>query len=345
MKSLLWFNPENDLALAVGDRPYTPPRAAIALRKAGALLPSLWADESDIILTEVPTPVDPTLHPRPWGWSSFTRSALLRCGIAEENLPSADRIRRMRQLSHRRSASHLLRLIGYPDRLIPVETFSVDQAVRTIAGFGGKAFIKLPWSCSGRGVIDSGTIPTQRLPEIINGMISRQRSVMVEPCYNRLQDFAALFHCRQGQVTFRGLSLFSTDATGHYSGNIVAPQNRIEAAIAADISPLLPGLEKALEQIYADDYEGWLGIDMLLHSDSDGHRHIAPCIEINMRMTMGVAALLAAQSPLNPWEEATLRVAMPGETLHRNAITFSAIPPLSGTPLSDPVITLSPDAD
>lgn len=342
MKSLLWFNPENDLALAVGDRPYTPPRAAIALRRAGALLPSLWADESDIILTEVPTQVDPTLHPLPWGWSSFTRSVLLRCGIAEENLPSADRISRMRQLSHRRSASRLLRIIGHPDRLIPIEATSSPQAMNAIERFGGKAFIKLPWSCSGRGVIDSWTIPTQRLPEIIKGMISRQGSVMVEPRYNRLRDFAALFHCRRGHVSFRGLSFFSTDSAGHYSGNIVAPQNRIEAAIGADISPLIPGLEKALQQIYADDYEGWLGIDMLLHSGSDDHQHIAPCIEINMRMTMGVAALLASQSPLNPWDNALLRVALPGQTVPRQALTFSALPPEPDTPLTEPVIVLAP---
>ncbi|MDE6322723.1 MAG: hypothetical protein K2L46_07060 [Paramuribaculum sp.] len=345
MASLLWFNPENDLALAAGTSQYTPPRAAIALRRAGAYLPRLWAGDSDVILTDLSATVDPTLHPRPWGWSSFTSSVFRRCGIAGENLPAPDRIQQMRQLSHRRSASRLLQLIGYPDRLIPVESFSIEQAIETIAGFGGKAFIKLPWSCSGRGVIDSGNLPLHKLREVVSGMISRQGSVMVEPRYNRIRDFATLFHAENGHVRFRGLSLFSTDSGGHYSGNIVAHQSKIEAAVATDLSALIPTLEKALEQIYGDCYDGWLGIDMLIHADTYGRRQLAPCIEINMRMTMGVAALLAAGSPINPWDEAILHVAMPGETLHRNAITFSAVPPLPGIPLTYPVITLSPASD
>ncbi|MDE5685092.1 MAG: hypothetical protein K2I26_00890, partial [Paramuribaculum sp.] len=60
------------------------------------------------------------------------------------------------------------------------------------------------------------------------------------------------------------------------------------------------------------------------------------------RMTMGVAALLASQSPLNPWDNALLRVALPGQTVPLRALTFSALPPAPDTPLTEPVIILAP---
>ena len=44
------FNPENDLALGLNCRHYTPPPHAAAIHRAGALLPMWWAEETDLIL-------------------------------------------------------------------------------------------------------------------------------------------------------------------------------------------------------------------------------------------------------------------------------------------------------
>ena len=44
------FNPENDLALGLGCRHYTPPPHAAAIHRAGALLPMWWANEDDLVL-------------------------------------------------------------------------------------------------------------------------------------------------------------------------------------------------------------------------------------------------------------------------------------------------------
>ncbi|MDE7026821.1 MAG: hypothetical protein K2O87_02750, partial [Duncaniella freteri] len=49
-QNLNLFNPENDLALAIGCRHYTPPPHAAALHRAGALLPAWWAETDDMIL-------------------------------------------------------------------------------------------------------------------------------------------------------------------------------------------------------------------------------------------------------------------------------------------------------
>ena len=44
------FNPENDLALALGCRHYTPPPHAVAIHNAGALLPMWWAEKEDRVI-------------------------------------------------------------------------------------------------------------------------------------------------------------------------------------------------------------------------------------------------------------------------------------------------------
>ena len=50
--NIYWFNPENDIALGLDARGgFTPPRAAVAMRQAGALLPLLWAGDDDRVLT------------------------------------------------------------------------------------------------------------------------------------------------------------------------------------------------------------------------------------------------------------------------------------------------------
>ena len=48
--NLFIFNPEHDLALAVGDGPYTPPAEVVKIRKELALLPALFAGNSDFII-------------------------------------------------------------------------------------------------------------------------------------------------------------------------------------------------------------------------------------------------------------------------------------------------------
>ena len=49
-KKLFVFNPEHDLALAVGSGSYTPPAEVIKLRKEKSLLPALFADNGDFVL-------------------------------------------------------------------------------------------------------------------------------------------------------------------------------------------------------------------------------------------------------------------------------------------------------
>lgn len=308
------FNPENDLALAAGTAHFTPPRAAREVHAAGALLPLWWAGEDDVVIApEAMAPeaerlrreyglkghtawnIEATLpwSAAPWGWSADARRQFVDAGIDRRLLPDDAWLARHRELSHRRTSIALLRALGEREELIPTEARTPDEALEAITRWGGDAYIKLPWSGSGRGVFRTKGMSAERLISYIEGFIRRQSSVMVEKTRRKEKDFAMLFEATEDGVKFRGLSYFVTDGRGAYGGNMVAEQSDIVRAISTDPRYLAPQLEKALGKIIGDDYRGWLGVDMMTERlPGEAGLGIVPCVEVNLRMTMGVAALL-----------------------------------------------------
>ncbi len=317
MPSIHLFNPENDLALAANDPNYTPPAAALRLRHAAALLPMWWARKGDVILIPEGDMADEArslrdrygLHgepvsqaptgfcPEPWGWSLYTRRLFSQAGVEPQLLPSSEKLQLLRELSHRRTAIKVHRQLQTPAHLIPIEAFSLEEAAEAIARWG-RAVIKLPWSSSGRGVIYSAGIPQKTLHEYIRGIIHRQGSVMIEPCFDKIQDFATLFYCNGTTVEYRGISVFATDSRGCYCGNLLMPQKSLIKKTGYDISKVIPAIEQALTTTLSHHYQGPLGVDMLTYRGSNGTVELAPCIEVNMRNTMGFAAMhMAATLP------------------------------------------------
>lgn len=305
-----FFNPENDLALAVGPKPYTPPKAAVVLREACSGLPLWWAAEGDAVLVndevaaeramrlkqryglegEIVTAVPEGSRPDPWGWSAYTRRLLGSRGAQESLMPDDTTLERMRQLSHRRTAVAIHRILGTDTHMVPVEADSAALALDAVGRFG-RAVIKLPWSSSGRGILYSVTMPRDVLSRQIEGMIRRQGSVTIEPMFDRISDFAALFYIRDSRAEYRGMSAFATDGRGAYAGNIVADQQAIIRHAGFDAESVASDLAAALDKVVSPFYTGWAGVDMLTYVTGRGTVALAPCIEVNLRRTMGVAAL------------------------------------------------------
>lgn len=313
MAVLHLFNPGNDLALAAGTPRYTPPPVATRLEAAGALIPLWFAAPGDLILA--PDSLSPQLERMkaryglegelytpgkahlvtalsPWGWSADTRIRFRSAGVREELLPSDSQLIAHRTLSHRRTSIAILRELGWPQ--LPVEAASVDEALRAVDSFDGRAFVKHPWSCSGRGVFDTANLSPVKLREIVSGGIRRQGSVMIEPAYSKVADFAMLFFCRGGRAEFHGLSLFDTHPGGAYSGNLIAPQQQIAERIGVDTGSLLTVMEAALGRVVAPCYSGPVGVDMMVALNHAGERFIMPCVEANLRFTMGFVAKAVA---------------------------------------------------
>ena len=120
---------------------------------------------------------------------------------------------------------------------------------------------------------------------------------MVEPYYPKVKDFAMEFYSDgQGNVSYLGLSLFHT-VNGAYTGNILAHEEVKREMIIRYVST--DTLQQVQERIkvltgamYKGRYKGPFGIDMMVVAtdEKDGFL-LHPCVEINLRRTMGHVAL------------------------------------------------------
>ena len=86
--------------------------------------------------------------------------------------------------------------------------------------------------------------------------------------------------------------MFDTTETGGYTGNTFVPQAALERVLARQFDGLdiLKQICSAvLSQHIAARYEGPLGVDMMLEKTDKGIM-LHPCIEVNLRRTMGYVA-------------------------------------------------------
>ena len=317
---LLVFNPEHDLALAANLSNFTAPHAGRQLRADLGFIPAIWAAADDCVLVENVEDAERRflrLTRRPfgrfiakeqickhkftavdvWGWDMAIRSYLFRWGIDAAIMPTATQIDDIRQLSHRRYAMQLLDCLQMPGIIgSSCETNQIENIIDRLHS-GEHLVVKAPWSSSGRGVrfmeddvniYDNGWL---------RNVIVKQGSVMVEPYYNKVKDFGMEFVSDgNGSVSYIGLSLFQT-SNGAYTGNILASEEEKENLISRYIPIDL--LKTVQQKICAkmgswlkDQYTGVFGIDMMVVRRDDGDGFLLhPCVEINLRRTMGHVAI------------------------------------------------------
>ncbi|MBD5356417.1 MAG: hypothetical protein HDR88_05360 [Bacteroides sp.] len=243
----------------------------------------------------------------PWGWNLSLRNTLIRKGMPELLLKSELEIDRIRSLSHRRKTipfqQELMALLPRLGVKIAMEFFNEEDVWRFAAQQPG-AYFKMPWSSAGRGVVCRKNMTDLKFREWIHGAIIRQGSVLGEFGYDRAIDFATEWVCRKGEVIFIGLSLFHTSSNGTYISNRVLSQEEIFAVIKSH-SPLwdwnvIEAQREVIKKLISPFYDGPLGIDML----ADKKGSINPCVEINLRMTMGMATILAnSLNNVNKYEQ------------------------------------------
>lgn len=325
MPTIHLFNPESDYALASGSPYYTPPASVVRLRREMALFPASFASEGDAVLVadnldpdEIESsPYFPQANDRgisiihiaelqsgvadrfdrfsPWGWNHQLLHILTAAGMPPRLLKKQPEIDRIRSLSHRRTTIpfqlSLSGLLPHIDIKPACEIKSTDDALNFLRLHPG-AFFKAPWSSSGRGVICCAEMTEEQTAQWIHGIIRRQGSVMGEPGYDRILDFASEWECLDGEAEFVGLSLFRTSSRGKYTGNVTASQENIGKIISSVCqewdSRIIDAQKEALQHLIASGYDGPAGIDMLATSSG----HIVPCVEINLRQTMGMASIL-----------------------------------------------------
>lgn len=319
------FNPDSDYALANGRRWFTPPAHVVAVRRELALLPAIYAAPGDAILLldspavsieslkyhelaaeknlAVATPKDLARHPgifaqhrvEPWGWNAAMRQFALDKLGAETGVPDATAIDNIRRLSHRcTSISFLSTMAQYISQeiTIPEEITDAEEGMKAWRSDRHR-FFKAPWSSSGRGILLADDLEERHVRPWISGVIARQGAVIMEKAYTRRLDFATEWICgRESAPLFLGFSVFRTSRRGKYHSNVNDSQSNLRSIIEshtdADINMIVDMQAKAIESFIAPFYSGPLGIDMLV-TDSGA---VNPCVEINLRHTMGMLPLL-----------------------------------------------------
>ena len=325
------FNPEHDIALAANQERFTAPHAGRQMRADLGFLPALWADDGDMVLVDdVEAAIEAVRHIgkyahdvlfvsladlkamalgdvhdfqiMPWGWDRTVREQLLRADNSLERvLPTMERLAAIREMSSREFASkHLLPLLRDANSGVVGESYYCTSGLETVAVMSrfGKSVLKSPWSSSGRGVryVRQATPDSHTLGWIDN-VIRKQGGIMVEPLYPKVYDFGLEFNALDsGDIEYCGLSLFATQG-GAYTGSVCATESDKREMLSryAEMSQLDSVCRQIigiLQPLMEDVYEGPFGVDMMAVAKDGGEGFwLHPCVELNLRRTMGHVAL------------------------------------------------------
>ncbi len=325
-----YFNPDNDLALANFSTNYTPPASAIKIAEDLSVLPVWYAPEGTKVVVQnmpnqnflyllgkiIPTPVSfieftetidfPNVEITPWGWNPALRKKLLDIGLNEKRLPSMDELKQLRHYSGRQNAVRMLREIKEMNSDFCGESTFIEThetVLKHLSTQPNDSVLKMPYSGSGKGLMWIRNGITDKQTDWCRKVIRSQGGVVVEPVLNKTIDFAMEFKIENHKTTFAGYSLFKTFTSGAYIGNYLLSDKEIENKFMQYVSiQSLIWLQtfyiKKLTEFFPN-YKGCIGVDMMICETSSGYK-IQPCVEINMRMNMGMVARIFYDRYVSP---------------------------------------------
>lgn len=278
-----------------------------ALRQLGFVIPQFILKKE---LSENRLFIDePKNRLLPWGWSPAAHKFLTplkqSCSPDFQNSPVYQWSTEHKNISSRRFALKILNNIinsmsvdwSIENTQLPIICNAPSDIEKAIADWGN-LILKAPWSSSGRGLQPITKTPIHlKVWEKINSVISEQGFIMAEPLLNKVHDMAFLFELKNGCTRFLGVSHFFTNNKGQYGGNWLngLPENQspeltdfIQKCIEVLTQPLINAIDNSP---MAKHYEGVFGIDTLIYRNKNNELRINPCLEINVRHTMGMISL------------------------------------------------------
>lgn len=163
----------------------------------------------------------------------------------------------------------------------------------------GTLLLKGLHSCAGRSHLRLDPDQLDSAGPWVKRIIESHGGLVIEPWHQRVCDFSMLYECEGGGVRWMGGSVMDNDSRGAYLGSRVAPKwtSLLDPGISAWLhrqADIVEWIEdkwpRALERLLPG-YRGPVGIDCLVHRQSDGNLAWRPVVELNVRMTMGRVAL------------------------------------------------------
>ena len=333
------FNPDHDLAMANHDLNYMSPASARQFSTDLALFPAWYAGEQNEVLaasaynlpflnemrrkfpklatmlTEAEIAMTKDVGFVPWGWDSAVYKRFIQLGVSPRALLSQDDLSLIREKSHRLQSVELLKRLQFSHCC--GESFYMTELneLRKYVESRTACLLKAPLSGSGKGLYWCKGSFTPHISDWCRNVIRQQDGVVAEPLYDKVVDFAMQFYADvNGKVQFSGYSLFHTTINGSYDGNLLATdqyiENRLTPYIPLEVlNKVRTTLEKELSHLIDGVYVGYLGVDMMICRSYDVLEHrLHPCVEINLRMNMGMASRIIYDQFVTPDKEGMLKV-------------------------------------
>lgn len=327
--TLYIFNPEHDYALANNDPHFMAPASACQFAdECASFLPFIAADSDAMVFR--PYSKDNRMidfqnvtRVVPWGWDPLVVHQLREVGVSDELLPTSSQLNSLRQLAHRRQTIPAMNFLRArcPELTMPVSPvlLTTETEINDFVAQYHDVLLKSPYSGNGRGNLYAHGCYSETLRRQTLGVIRRQGAILGEQMYDVVQDFAMEFLCCQGNTSFAGYSLFSTLHYG-YAGNLLMSDEAIEARLSqwvevCVLQKLKTLLIEYISREIAPSYNGYVGVDMFVYQ-KDGGYYVNPMVEMNLRMTMGMAAHIIYERFVHPDLTGTMRLVYfpkPGE--------------------------------
>lgn len=263
----------------------------------------------------------PSLRATPWGLSP--QSLRVFTEIRKKHLPELivpDWNPAFARLTGRQTAAECLEKLRerLPGLEIPVTPKFCTQ-MRDIEKYlllqHAPFVVKTPYSSSGRGLLWLHHRKlTEKEKNWILGALRKQGCVSIECGVEKVQDFAMEFYSDgRGEVRYEGLSVFATEQQGAYTGNVLEHPENMRRRLARwsgeeSLDRVQEALTEVLKEVYGPVYTGYLGVDMLIYRGKEGGYAIHPCLEINMRYTMGMVALQLFRRYMAPSAQGDFRI-------------------------------------
>ncbi len=252
--------------------------------------------------TELCKRTEREFSPSPWGWSKTITERFRKFGIPDKLLPTDDILDKIRLFTSKEYATKYIKEFLHDAANSDFKKHFVGDCMRfettiELPEIKERTIFKSPWSSSGRGVFAGDSLYSPSIREKLIGFIKRQGGFVADKYYDKILDFALEFRIEsKKEVSFLGYSVFVAADNGYYGSNIIASQKVLHKMIletGIDDTVLQWTIEQhkfMLKKHFGDYYTGIVGIDLLI-TNKNGIKKIHPCIEINVRMNLGVAAM------------------------------------------------------
>lgn len=261
--NIYYFNPTCELAVANGSFSYQPPLLLQKMESDLSILPFVFCNENDFVLTENPPSADFLQRlkmagfdlPRfcslaelesfpggsfdaiyPWGWSPATHFRLKnlkeKCGNQFKESPVYSWRDEHKLLFERLTSLKFLTGIlnnNPPDWFISKEMVGEKvtscEEIDSLLKKHSPLVLKAPLSSSGRGIlIIRNTKLNTSNKQWISGVLKQQNYLIAEPFLKKLIDLSFQFRVLSDfKIEYLGFSIFETNSNGQYRRTLIRP--------------------------------------------------------------------------------------------------------------------------